>query len=466
MIISSSWSTGITAWAGKAEFSAMTMKASERRKLACRIFESAVGSVLPEKLISGSVFLHDEELRILDARYHLRKDQKIHVFGSGKASVGMAKSLLALLQERVAGGVIVTSQLTGDDLSPLMVVRGSHPVPDEQSIEGAALLIEGLSALDREDFFIYLLSGGSSALIEKPVPTITLGEMQETTRLLLHTNVPIQNINAIRKHLSMVKGGRLGQCTRASGAVLVISDVIGDDLSVIGSGPLYHDTSSYQQCREILEQAAIWDKVPLGVRSVIISGLKGYIQETPKKQQESISHFLLGTNRIALEQARRTAEDAGLNSNILTTSQEGEAREVAKDLVSLARNISSHNEPFTPPVCLLFGGETTVTVRGGGRGGRNQELALAALAEIGEQDNILLLSGGTDGIDGNSSAAGAIADSGFFMEGSRQGLSVEHFLKENNSNAFFQAVGGLLETGPTGTNVMDITLLIIDKEGL
>ena len=442
------------------------MKTNERRNLARRIFASAVGSVLPERLISGSVALQDNELRILDTVHRLRQDQKVHVFGSGKASVGMAKSLLALLQERVAGGVIVTSQLTGDDLSPLVVVRGSHPVPDEQSIKGAALLIEGLSALDPEDFFIYLLSGGSSALIEKPVPTITLIEMQETTRLLLHTNVPIQKINAVRKHLSMVKGGRLGQCTRASGAVLVISDVIGDDLSVIGSGPLYYDETSYQQCREILEHAAIWDKVPPGVRSVISSGVKGDIPETPKKQKDSISHYLLGTNRIALDQARRTAEEAGLNSYILTASLAGEAREVAKDLVALAINVSSHNEPFKPPVCLLSGGETTVTVRGEGKGGRNQELALAALAEIDRQDNILLLSGGTDGIDGNSSAAGAIADSGFFMEGSRQGLAIDLFLQENNSNAFFQAVGGLLETGPTGTNVMDIALLIIDKEEL
>ena len=276
--------------------------------------------------------------------------------------------------------------------------------------------------------------------------------------------MPIQKINAVRKHLSMVKGGRLAQCTRAAGVVLVISDVIGDDLSVVGSGPLYHDPTSYQQCREILEQAAIWDKVSSRVRSVISNGIKGDIAETPKKQNDSISHYLIGTNRIALDQARQAAEEAGFNTYILSSSLAGEARVVAKDLVSLARNVSSNEEPYNPPACLLFGGETTVTVRGDGKGGRNQELALAALAEIGEQDNILLLSGGTDGIDGNSSAAGAIADSGFFLEGSRQGLVIAHFLEENNSNAFFQAVDGLLETGPTGTNVMDIILLIIDKE--
>ncbi len=440
------------------------MHINERRKLARRIFESAVESVLPDRLITGSVSLEGNKLRILDAVLPLRTDQKVHVFGSGKASVGMAKSLLSLLKERVAGGIIVTTQLTDDDLSPLKVVQGSHPVPDEKSTRGADLLIDGLSHLSRDDFFIYLLSGGSSALIEKPVHTITLPEMQETTRLLLHNSVPIQRIEASRKHLRIVKGGRVGRWTSASGAVLVISDVIDDDLSVIGSAPLYYDPTSFKQCSEILKRVAIWDKIPTSIREIIISGEKGDIPETPKKEKDSINHYLLGTNRIALSRAQRIAEEFGLNSYILTSSLAGEAAEVAKVLVSMARNVRRYYEPFQPPACLLFGGETTVTVRGSGKGGRNQELALAALAEIGGQDNILLLSGGTDGIDGNSSAAGAIADSGFFMEGARQGLSIDRFLEDNNSNEFFQNVGGLLEIGPTGTNVMDITLLIIDKE--
>jgi len=442
------------------------MQIKERRKLARRIFDSAVESVLPENLIAGPVALLDTELHIREAVHILRPDQKIYVFGSGKASVGMARSLLSILKDRVAGGVIVTSRQPDEDLFPLQVVQGSHPVPDEKSIEAAKLLIHGLSELRGDDFFIYLLSGGSSALIEKPLYPITLGEMQETTRLLLHNGVPIQKVNAVRKHLSMVKGGRLGQCTRASGAVLVISDVINDDLSVIGSGPFYPDPTTFKHCRRILEHASIWDKIPANVHEIIAGGEKGDIHETPKQQNDVIRHYLLGTNRIALQHAHHTAEEYGLKSYILSSSLEGEAREVAKVLTSIARNIITYHEPFQPPVCLLFGGETTVTVRGNGRGGRNQELALAALAEIGEQDKILLLSGGTDGIDGNSSAAGAIADSGFFIEGSRQNLSISPFLADNNSSTYFKAVGGLLETGPTGTNVMDITLLMIDKEEL
>ena len=442
------------------------MQITLRRKLARRIFDSAVESVLPDRLIACSVSLSKTGLHIHDAVHTLRPDQKIHVFGSGKASAGMAQSLLAILQDRVAGGVIVTNQKPDEDLYPLLVIQGSHPVPDEKSIRGAEQLIDGLSGLNSEDFFIYLLSGGSSALIEKPRDPITLSEMQKTTRLLLHNSVPIQQVNAVRKHLSVVKGGRLGQGTKASGVVLVISDVIGDDLSVIGSGPLYYDQTRFTDCRHILENSAIWDKIPASVREIIISGEKGDILETPKQQNPAISHYLLGTNRTALERARQTAEESGLNSYILSSTMEGEAKDVAKVLTSIAKNVNTYGEPFQPPVCLLFGGETTVSVRGGGRGGRNQELALAALAEIGEQDNILLLSGGTDGIDGSSSAAGAIADSCFYKEGEKLGLSIDRFLAENNSNAYFEAVGGLLQTGLTGTNVMDVTLLIVDKEDL
>jgi len=440
------------------------MQIQERRKLARSIFNAAVASVLPDRLIAGSVRLLETELHINNDVYPLKPGQKIHVFGSGKASVGMAKNLLAILKDRIAGGVIVTNQLPDEDLSSLHVIQGSHPVPDEKSIKAAKLLLDGLSGLNDDDFFIYLLSGGTSALIENPISPITLAEMQETTRLLLHNSVPIQQVNAVRKHLSMIKGGRLGQCTKAPGAVLVISDVIGDDLSVIGSGPLYYDDTSFTDCRHILENAEIWNNIPASVREIIVSGEKGDITETPKNQRTAISHYLLGTNRTSLQKAKQTAEEFGISSYIFSSSLEGEAKVVAKVLISIAKNISAFNEPFGPPVCLLFGGETTVTVRGSGKGGRNQELALAALAEIGEQDNILLLSGGTDGIDGNSFAAGALADSGYFSEGTSKGLSIDDFLTDNNSNAYFQAIGGLLETGSTGTNVMDVILVIIDKE--
>ena len=440
------------------------MDGSKRRKTARLIFESAIQGVLPERLINGAVSLQGNELDIFGVKHNLRPGQKIHVFGSGKASVNMAKSLLPLLKDRIAGGLVVSNQVGPDNLAPLQVVQGSHPVPDEKSVKAAELLINGLSSLGSNDFFIYLLSGGASALIEKPVHRVSLEEMQATTRLLLHNSVPIDKINAVRKHLSMVKGGKLAQCTKASGVVLVISDVIDDDLSVIGSGPFHFDLSTYRQCREILEHAAIWDEIPSQVRGLIADGEKGTIAETPKQKSNTVRHYLLGTNRTALENGRLTAMESGLKTYVITSSLAGEAREVAKVLIAIAKNISTYHEPFEPPVCLLFGGETTVTVHGKGYGGRNQELALAALVEIAKLDNILILCGGTDGIDGNSTAAGAIADNDIFLEAARQGLSIPAYLADNDANSFFRSVGGLLETGPTGTNVMDVTVIIIDKE--
>lgn len=442
------------------------MEMNERRTLARRIFKCAVEAVLPDRLIGDAVSLQGDHLRILDSLHTLRQDQKVYVFGSGKASAGMAKSLLAILGRRAGGGIIVTPHAAVENIAPLVALQGAHPVPDERSVRAAEQVLDSLSQLNKNDFFIYLLSGGASALIEKPVEPITLAEMQEVTNLLLHSNTPIHQINTVRKHLSMVKGGQLGQCTQATGVVLVISDVINDDLSVIGSGPLYCDPTSFTQCREILEHAGLWKSVAQNVRSLIERGVRGDIHETPKVQKDSIKHYILGTNHIALIQARNVAEEAGLKSFILTSSLAGEAREVANVLIAMADSISWNNEPYEPPVCLLFGGETTVTVKGAGKGGRNQELALAALREIGERDNILLLSAGTDGIDGNSSAAGAIADSGYFKDGAKLGLSIDHFLEDNDANRYFQKVDGLVETGATGTNVMDIVLLIIDKEGL
>jgi hydroxypyruvate reductase/glycerate 2-kinase len=442
----------------------MAMSVEQRREAARAIFAVAVQSVMPERLIPAAVTLEGEELRIGNECRTLRPGQKIYVFGSGKGAAGMARSLLEVLGERVAGGVIVTNRAGDAGLGPLEIMEGSHPVPDEKSVRAAERLTEGMSGLAGDDHFIYLLSGGSSALVEKPMNGITLAEMQETTRLLLRHGVPIQQVNAVRKHLSGVKGGRLGQLTEASGSVLVISDVIGDDLSVIGSGPFIPDPTTFRDCREILDRASIWDKLPASVRSAVEAGENGEVQETPKKEREGICHHLIGTNRVALEGARTEAEKHGLNTCILASALAGEAREAARVLVAIARNISLTGEPFSPPCCLLFGGETTVTVRGDGRGGRNQELALAALAEIGNDESLLLLSAGTDGIDGNSDAAGALADSALYREASSRGLRITGYLDANDANGFFARVGGLLQTGATGTNVMDIILIIIDKE--
>lgn len=436
----------------------------DRRRLARCIVDAALEAVQPRRLIAHSVSLHGHTLCIQGQPFQLRADQKIHLFGSGKAAHGMAAALLNLLGDRIGGGLIVVPGSDSEGpLPPLRVIQGSHPVPDQRSVSAAEQLIAALSRLDEGDLFLYCLSGGSSSLIEKPRPPITLAEIQLLTAQLLHRQASIDQINAVRKHLSMVKGGRLAQSTRATGVVLVVSDVISDDLTVIGSAPLHSDHTTFSHCRQTLEQLDLWQSAPTSVRQVIEHGIAGRIPDTPKQPLGSMHHTLIGSNRTALSAARHAATGAGLPTHILTSSLCGEAREVARVLVAIAESIRLHGEPFEPPVCLLLGGEPTVTVSGGGSGGRNQELALSALARIGSRDGILLVSVGSDGIDGSTTAAGAVADAGYFLQGDSLGLSIDDHLQANDSHHYWQQVGGLIVTGPTGTNVMDLVVVLIDR---
>lgn len=437
----------------------MTRASSDLRRAAREIFAAGVAAVQPERLIPAQVELAGDELRIAGASYRLRPGQQVHLFGSGKAAGGMARALLAILGSRLAGGCIVSN--TGEAVAGLEVIRGSHPVPDQESLRGGTRLLAGLRALAPEDFFIYLLSGGSSALVEVPVEPLTLADLQETSRLLLRHSVPISEINTVRKHLSDLKGGRLGQATRARGAVLVISDVVGDDLETIGSGPLYADSSTYAEALEILTRATLLNQVPAPVLRVLREGVSGRRPETPAWPGANIRHFLLGTNRGALQGAAARAGELGFAARIMTSRLEGEAEAAAGFICGLGLELARHQPVPAPGVVLLFGGETTVKVTGGGRGGRNQQLALAALARLGKEPGLTLLSGGTDGIDGNSGAAGAVADAEAYREAAEKGLGVARYLAANDATSFFEQVDGLVVTGPTGTNVMDIVILIV-----
>ncbi|WP_457626164.1 glycerate kinase type-2 family protein [Persephonella sp.] len=426
------------------------------RQLATELFLYGVESVKPENLIPRALSLKDTTLRINNDTYRIKR--KIYVLGSGKASVEMAKAVENLLEDKIAGGAVICNYT--EKLRKISVIKGGHPVPDKNSIKGAETLLKLLSSLNEDDFFIYLLSGGSSALIEKPIPPITLEDFRKTTELLLRTSVPIEEINIVRKHLSMIKGGRLGRATKAKGVVLVISDVIGDDLFTIGSAPLYYDSSTYQEAYNILKKYDLLDKLPDSVRTVIIKGLKGEISETPKEENPNIKHYIIGSNINALKKIKEKAEET-VETHIMTSQLKGEAREVSKALVSIGKEILKSCNPFKPPVCLLFGGETTVNVKGNGKGGRNQEICLSGLIEIKDIKNLVLLSGGTDGIDGNSDAAGAVVDRSSYEKAKKLHLNMYSYLDNNDSYSFFEKTGDLIKTGPTGTNVMDITIIIV-----
>jgi len=426
------------------------------RKMSIDLFLYGIESVKPKNLIPEKLSLKGNVLEVEGDEYNIKNG--VYIFGSGKASVEMAKALEKILSEFIIEGTVVCNYT--QKLKKIKVIEGSHPVPDEKSLKAGEILLKKISSLKEKDFFIYLLSGGSSALIEKPVPPVTLDDLQKTTQILLKHSVPIEEINVVRKHLSLIKGGRLGHSTKAKGIVLVISDVIGDDLFTIGSAPLYYDPSTYKDAYNILKKHNIFDKLPENVKYVIEKGMKGNIKETPKKENPNIKHYIIGSNIDALKKIKQKAEKS-IKTYIMTSQLKGEAKEVAKVITAIGKEIKKSSNPFNPPVCLLFGGETTVTVKGNGKGGRNQELCLSALIEIKDTKSIVLLSGGTDGIDGNSEDAGAVVDSSSYEKAKKLGLDLYKYLENNDSNSLFTKIGDNIKTGYTGTNVMDITIMMV-----
>ena len=317
------------------------------------------------------------------------------------------------------------------------------------------------------DLVICLISGGGSALLAAPADGITLEDKQEVTRLLLACGATIHEINAVRKHLSLVKGGGLARLAQPATVVsLILSDVVGDNLDVIASGPTVPDSSTFHQAAEVLYRYEIWHQIPPRVRERVQKGMAGEVEETPKPQEpffERCHWELMGSNLQALLAARQEAERQGYSSLILSAGVEGETREVAKVHAAMAREALRSDNPLAPPACLLSGGETTVTLRGKGRGGRNQEFVLASAIALEGVEGVVVLSGGTDGTDGPTDAAGAIADGQTIARARTVGLDPEDHLHRNDSYPFFEALGDLLITGPTRTNVMDVRIVLVNN---
>ena len=322
-----------------------------------------------------------------------------------------------------------------------------------------------VSAAGERDLVVCVISGGGSALLVAPAEGVTLEDKQEVTRLLLACGADIHDINTVRKHLSRAKGGWLARCAHPATVVtLILSDVIGDDLNVIGSGPTVPDPSTFADAQGVFKKFDIWERVPSSVKDRIQLGLKGNIQDTPKSSDVAFQRCyaeLVGTNIQALIAAGKEAERQGYRALILSSTVEGEAREVVKVLTAIAKEVRSSGNPFPPPACILWGGETTVTLQGDGKGGRNQEFALAAALIIDGLENVVVLSAGTDGTDGPTDAAGAIADGTTVTRAKAKGLDPLDYLRRNDSYHFLQALGDLVITGPTRTNVMDVYMVLV-----
>jgi glycerate 2-kinase len=442
------------------------------------IFSAALRRVDPRLMIRRCLEVDGSSLRIDTEEMHERVDLKsftqILMLGIGKAGAPMARGTEEVLGDRIAGGVIVVKEGYLDCVRRAEIVEAGHPVPNEASVLAARKLLACASSGGRETLFVNLISGGGSALVAAPrtgtragLRDLTLNDLTSTTQALLRCGASIDEINTVRKHLSRVKGGQLAAALYPSSSVsLILSDVVGDRLDTIASGPTVGDPTTFADAMEIIGRYEIADEVPAAVVEHLSAGERGEIEETPKPGSEVFTHVknvLVGTNRHALATAKTQAEELGYRTVIVTSELTGEATVAASYVVEqirIARDPSTEER-----ICLLFGGETTVTIRGSGRGGRNQELALAVLARMGEGgspfDDVAFLSAGTDGSDGPTPAAGAFASSELARKAASMDLSASSYLANNDSNTFHSRLGSLFVTGPTNTNVCDIQIAIV-----
>jgi glycerate 2-kinase len=442
------------------------------RSMATDIFLTAIRSVNAYQAVRRCVTIEGERLSVETpngerADFDLKKFKRIFVIGGGKATASMAQAIEEILGNRIKRGIINVKYGHTADLSVIKVNEAGHPIPDEAGLKGAQEIVSLLRHTGEGDLVLVLISGGGSALLPMPSEGISLEEKEEVTRLLLNCGAGIREINAVRKHISQIKGGQLAGLGYPSTMIgLVLSDVVGDPLDSIASGPTVPDTSTFSDVLVIMEKYELLDTIPRSVREHIAGGVAGKIAETPKANDRAfhnVYNFVVSNNFVALNAAQERARELGLNTLILSSSIEGETREIAKVHTAIAREILHSGNPLVPPACLISGGETTVTVKGKGLGGRNQEFCLAAALEISDLKHVVILSGGTDGTDGPTDAAGAIADNGTVERARRLGLNAAEFLDNNDSYHFFEKLQGLLITGPTNTNVMDVRLVLVAK---
>lgn len=438
---------------------------AELRGDARKIFDAGLTAANPYDAVNRHVARKGDTLTVAGKPYDLDLYRNVYVVGSGKAAAKMALAVEELLRDRISSGIVIVKHGHKLPLNLVEIVEAGHPLPDEAGVAGATRIVELLRRATKKDLVIFLLSGGGSALLPCPVDPLTLDDKIRTTQTLLNCGATIHEINAVRKHISKIKGGRLALLAYPATLVtLILSDVVGDSLDVIASGPTVPDSNTFADCLRVIERYELKEKITPRVHAFLEAGARGEIEETPKAGDPIFQHVrnvIVGNNRMALEAARLKAEELGYNTLALSSCMEGEAKVAAVAHTAVAKEILTTGNPVRRPACVLSGGETTVTVHGNGSGGRNQEFALAAAAEIDGVEGAVILSGGTDGTDGPTDAAGGVVDGTTLQRGRDKGLDAADFLSRNDSHTFLSAVGNLLVTGPTFTNVMDLCLMLI-----
>jgi glycerate 2-kinase len=426
------------------------------RKAAVAIFRAGLEAADPEKALLRHVRIDGGVLRAGGGRYALDKIRNVYVVGAGKACAPMAKAVEKLLGKRITASCVIVKDGHTLPLKRVTLREAAHPVPDERGVAAAEEVLALARGAGAEDLVICLISGGGSALLPLPIEGFTLEEKQGLTRQMLAAGANIHEMNCVRKHLSRIKGGQLARAAApAQVLTLILSDVIGDDLSTIGSGPTAPDPTTWADVDEILRRFGL--ALPHPVDRV----------ETPKPGDPlfgRVRNVIIGSNALSVDAAAKKARELGYRPLVLSTTIEGETRDVARMHAQIAREVQRSGRPVAAPACILSGGETTVTLRGSGLGGRNQEFALVAGMELEGVDGIVALSGGTDGTDGPTDAAGGVADGGTVARAAKKGRKARTDLENNDSYGFLEASGDLLKTGPTRTNVMDLRILLVEKQ--
>jgi glycerate 2-kinase len=429
------------------------------------IFLAGLKAADPLDAIKKTVQLQNDHLHVANRSYALSRIRNIFITGCGKAAARMALAIEDLLGDRVTRGIVVVKYGHDLPLDRVKVVEAGHPVPDDAGLDGARQIVELVRAAGENDLVFFLISGGGSALFPGPADGLTLADKQRTTQTLLQSGATIQEVNAVRKHISTLKGGRFAKLVAPAHLVsLILSDVVGDSLEAIASGPTVADSTTYSDCLEIIRRYDLKGKIPNSVLQLLQRGVKGAVDETPKPADavfQKVQNVVVGSNQTALKAAERHAEVLGYHTRMLSSSIEGESRSIAETHSALVKEIALTDKPVRRPACVISGGETTVTVRGDGLGGRNQEFALAAAIQIDGLDGAVVLSAGTDGTDGPTDAAGGIVDGSTIQRGRSKGFDATAFLTRNDSYHFLKATDDLLITGPTFTNVMDLQVMLV-----
>jgi glycerate-2-kinase len=434
------------------------------RALALESLEAAINAVNPKQIIESKLLLKNSILRVNNISFNLKKIKKLYVVGGGKASGLMAEALEEILGKRITCGYVNVPKGEKAKTAKIKLHGTSHPIPDESGVEGTRAMIKIAEQAEENDLVICLISGGGSSLMPLPRGKVSIVDKREITNALLKSGATINEINTVRKHISDFKGGWLAKKAYPATVLnLVLSDVMEDPLDFIASGPTAPDSTTFSDAIRVLKKYALWDSSPAAIKKLLSDGEKCLIPETPKEGDEAfkkVYNVVVGNNRTASLTACEFLRKEGLDALLLTSTLEGEARQVAIMLSSVGREIAVSGNPVKKPAAIVVGGETTVTVTGKGKGGRNQELALAAAIKLRGVDGVVVASLSTDGIDGPTDAAGALVDSGTLARAEQLGLTPEEYLANNDSYSFFSRLGDLIFTGPTGTNVNDISIVI------